>query len=187
MAHVSSSPSAPSGPAEGTSSPARARITHCERLDDKARRRSARTLPMGARAAAQTGAVAWRLCPPVIGPPLGAGGGSCPASFRDYERAVILSSLSGTVVARDEFLPVWADVEAAMELDLLGVAGQGGVEAEELDDQALPAMRSHELGRRCVLLGDRVGVGARCCPGAWAHAWSRLEPARCGVAAWPGA
>ena len=55
-------------------------------------------------------------------PPLGAGGGSCPASFRDYERAVILSSLSGTVVARDEFLPVWADVEAAMELDLLGVA-----------------------------------------------------------------
>ena len=45
-----------------------------------------------------------------------------PASFRDYERAVILSSLSGTVVARDEFLPVWADVEAAMELDLLGVA-----------------------------------------------------------------
>lgn len=55
-------------------------------------------------------------------PPLGAGGGSCRASFRDYERAVILSSLSGTVVARDEFLPVWADVEAAMELDLLGVA-----------------------------------------------------------------
>jgi hypothetical protein len=35
---------------------------------------------------------------------------------------VILSSLSGTVVARDESLPVWADVEAAMELDLLGVA-----------------------------------------------------------------
>src|SRR3954470_13142571 len=51
-------------------------------------------------------------------PPLGAGGGSCAASFRDYERAVILSSLSGTVVARDGFLPVWADVEAEMELDL---------------------------------------------------------------------
>jgi hypothetical protein len=94
-------------------------------------------------------------------PPLGAGGGSCPASFRDYERVVILSSLSGTVVARDEFLPVWADVEAAMELDLLGRRGQGGVEGEELDDQALPAMRSHELGRRRVLLGDRVGVSAR--------------------------
>jgi hypothetical protein len=74
---------------------------------------------------------------------------------------VILSSLSGTVVARDEFLPVWADVEAAMELDLLGRRGQGGVEGEELDDQALPAMRSHELGRRRVLLGDRVGVSAR--------------------------
>ena len=68
---------------------------------------------------------------PVTGPKLcarcqsarfGARGGSCPASFRDCERAVILSSLSGTVVARDEFLPVWADVEAAMELDLLGVA-----------------------------------------------------------------
>jgi hypothetical protein len=76
---------------------------------------------MGARAAAQTGAVAWRLGPPDR-PPLGAGRGSCPASFRDYDRAVILSSLSGTVVARDEFVPVWADVEAAMELDLVGVA-----------------------------------------------------------------
>jgi hypothetical protein len=64
------------------------------------------------------------VVPAVIGRP-GAGGGSCPASFRDYERAVILSSLSGTVVARDESLPVWADVEAAMELDLLGVAVRG--------------------------------------------------------------
>ena len=158
-AHVSSSPSAPSGPAEGTSSLARARITHCERLDDKARRRSARALPMGARAAAQTGAVAWRLCPPVIGPPLGAGGGSCPASFRDYERAVILSSPSGTVVARDEFSrcgptskPRWSSTSLRR--------GREGVEGEELDDQALPAMRSHELERRCVLLGDRVGVSA---------------------------
>src|SRR5215211_7580439 len=111
-------------------------------------------------------------------PPLGAGGGSCAASFRDYERAVILSSLSGTVVARKGFSrcgrtskPRWRSASLA--------ARSGGVEGEELDDQALPATRSHNLGRRRVLLlGDRVGVGARCCPGAWAHAWSRLEPAR---------
>src|SRR5215217_3156758 len=151
-AHVSSSPSAPSGPAEGTSSPARARITHCERPDDKARRRSARALPMGGgrrlRRALWRGGRARR-----DRPPLGAGGGSCPASFRDYERAVILSSLSGTVVARDEFSrcgrtskPRWRSASLA--------ARSGGVEGEELDDQALPAMRSHELGRRRVLLGN---------------------------------
>jgi|SRR5215216_6606662 len=80
--------------------------------------------------------------------------GSCPASFRASAR-VILSSLSGTVVARDELLPVWADVEAAMALDLLGVAVRAA--SKELDDQALPAVRSHELGRRRVLLGDRGG------------------------------
>jgi len=88
--------------------------------------------------------------------------GSCPASFRASAR-LILSSLSGTVVARDELLPVWADVEAAMALDLLGVAVRAA--SKELDDQALPAVRSHELGRRRVLLGDRGGVDGRCCPG----------------------
>src|SRR3954469_15539931 len=64
-----------------------------------------------------------KLCARCQSARFGARGGSCPASFRDYERAVILSSLSGTVVARDEFLPgVGGRVEAAMELDLLGVA-----------------------------------------------------------------
>jgi hypothetical protein len=48
-----------------------------------------------------------------------------------------------------------------MELDLLGVAVRAASKERSSDDQALPAMRSHELGRRRVLLGDRVGVLAR--------------------------
>src|SRR3954470_19706335 len=120
-----------------------------------------------------------RACARRDRPPLGARGGSCPASFRDYERAVILSSLSGTVVARDEFLPGVGGRRSRDGARPPWRRGQGSVEGEELDDQALPATRSHNLGRRRVLLlGDRVGVGARCCPGGRAHAWSRLEPAR---------
>jgi hypothetical protein len=94
-------------------------------------------------------------------PPLGAGGGSCPASFRDYERAVILSSLSGTVVARDEFLPVWADVEAAMELDLLGVAVRAASKERSSTIKRFQPCEVTSWGERRVLLGDRVGVSAR--------------------------
>jgi hypothetical protein len=98
-----------------------------------------------------------KLCTRCQSARFGARGGSCPASFRDYERAVILSSLSGTVVARDEFLPVWADVEAAMELDLLGVAVRAAWKERSSTIKRFQPMRSHKLGRRRVLLGDRVG------------------------------
>jgi hypothetical protein len=121
-AHVSSSPSAPSGPAEGTSSLLRERGSRIVSAWTTKRDEGPRVLFPWGRGRRLRRAL-WRGgCARRDWPPLGAGGGSCPASFRDYERAVILSSLSGTVVARDEFLAVWADVEAAMELDLLGVA-----------------------------------------------------------------
>jgi hypothetical protein len=100
----------------------------------------------------------------------------CPD--RDYGCAVILSSLSGTMVARDEFLPVWADVEAAMELDLLGVA----VRAASKD-------RSSTIKRFQPWEVTSWGDGASCWVIVWGcrramlprrvgHAWSRLEPAR---------
>jgi hypothetical protein len=101
-----------------------------------------------------------------------------PASFRDCERAVILSSLSGTVVARDEFLPVWADVEAAMELDLLGVAVRAASKERSSTIKRFQPCEVTSWGDGASCWVIVWGVGARCCPGAWAHAWSRLEPAR---------
>ena len=109
-----------------------------------------------------------KLCTRCQSARFGARGGSCPASFRDYERAVILSSLSGTVVARDEFLPVWADVEAAMKLDLLGVAVR-----------AASKERSSTIKRFQPCEVTSWGDGAACWVIVWG-CWRAMLPRRVG-------
>src|SRR3954468_7015326 len=67
-----------------------------------------------------------------------------------------------------------------MELDLL-VAGKAASKQEELDDQALPAIRSTSWGDGASCWVIVWGCWRAMLPRRVGHAWSRLEPARGGV------